>query len=131
LDGFEMHEFSTAVNIVESVKKAAQSYGANRVLTINLQIGKLSMLNHDQLLFGIEIASKGTIVEGAKVSINPLPTKIICKKCGKESSMQEEGSLYEILSSLACPHCGTKTVDITQGRECIVKDIQAVVNEEK
>ena len=124
-----MHEFSTAVNIIEAVKRAAKSYGATRVRRITLQIGKLSMLNHDQLLFGMEIAAKGSVAEGADISIEPLPTKARCRQCGVESAVPDKGSLYEILTSLVCPKCSSKELDISQGRECIVKDIQAEVDE--
>jgi len=126
-----MHEFSTAVNIIEAVKRAATSYGATRVVRITLQIGKLSMLNHDQLLFGLEIASKGTVAEDAKINIEPLPTKIRCKQCNTESNVTQKGSLYDILSSLKCPKCESKDVDVSQGRECVVKDIQAEIEEKE
>jgi hydrogenase nickel incorporation protein HypA/HybF len=125
-----MHEFSTAVNIIEAVKRAAQSYGVKQVTTIKLQIGKLSMLNHDQLLFGLEIAAKGSVAEGATVLIEDLPTRIRCHQCEKESTIAEEGTLYDILTSLTCPNCQAKDVVVIQGRECIIKDIQAVVEED-
>ena len=83
------------------------------------------------MLFGFEIASKGTVAEGAKISIEPLPTKIRCKQCGTESLVTQTGSLFEILSSLTCPKCNSKEVDVSQGRECVVKDIQAEVEEAK
>ncbi len=122
-----MHEFSTAVNIVEAVKRAAKSYDATKVIGITIQIGKLSMLNHDQLLFGIEIAAKGSVAEGAKVTIEPLATKIRCRECKKESEVPEEGTLYDILTSLACSKCQSKDVEVIQGRECVIKDIKAEV----
>ncbi len=125
-----MHEFSTAVSIVEAVKRTAKSHGATKVVKITLQIGQFSMLNHDQLIFGIEIASKNSIVEGAETSIEPLTTRIRCRQCGAESDVTQEGPLYEILSSLTCSKCNTKDVEIIQGRECIIKDIQAEVEQE-
>lgn len=125
-----MHEFSTAVSIVEAVKRAAKSYGATKVVGITLQIGKLSMLNHDQLLFGIEMASKDSVAEGAKVMIEPLSTKIRCRKCGAESEVTHDGALYEVLSKMACSQCQAKDVEVIQGRECIIKDIQAEVEKD-
>lgn len=125
-----MHEFSTAVSIVDAVKRAAESYGATKVMRITLQIGKLSMLNHDQLLFGIDIASKDSIVEGAKVTIEPLTTKIRCRKCGADSEITQKGPLYDILTSMACSQCQSKDVELIQGRECVIKDIQAEVEKE-
>jgi hydrogenase nickel incorporation protein HypA/HybF len=131
MNGPVMHEFSTAVNIIEAVKRAAKSYGATRVVGITLQIGKLSMLNQDQLLFGLEIASQGTVAQNAKINIEPLLTKIRCKQCSAESDVTQEGSLYDILSSLKCPKCESKNVDVSQGRECVVKDIKAEIEEDK
>lgn len=125
-----MHEFSTAVSIIEAIKRAAKDYGATKVTGITIQIGKLSMLNHDQLLFGLEIATKDSIVEGAKITIEPLPIKIRCNRCATKSIVNKEGALYEVLSSLTCPKCKARDIDIIQGRECVVKDIQAVLDEE-
>lgn len=124
-----MHEFSTAVSVVQAVTDAAATHGATRVAAIHLQVGQMSMLNHDQLRFGIEIAARETLAENAKVTIEVLPIKIVCKSCGTESIPKGEQSIYEILSSMTCPKCSSRDVEVVQGRECIVKDIEAVVDE--
>lgn len=123
-----MHEFSTAVGIVNAVKRAAGSHKATRVTAIRLQIGQLSMLNHDQLIFGIEIASKDTILEGAEISIETLTIKTICENCRTETVTDEQKPIYDLLAALVCPKCGSKSVKIIQGRECLIKDIKAVVD---
>lgn len=123
-----MHEFSTAVGIVNAVKRAANTHKATRVIAIRLQIGPLSMLNHDQLIFGIEIASKGTILEGAEISIDTLVVKTVCKNCGTETVIEEQKPIYDLLATLVCSKCDSKGVEIIQGRECIIKDIKAVVD---
>jgi hydrogenase nickel incorporation protein HypA/HybF len=125
-----MHEFSTAVSIVQAVTEAATIHGATRVAAIHLQIGQMSMLNHDQLLFGIEIAARETMAENAAVTIEVLPIRILCKSCGVESALKGEQSLYDVLSTMACPKCSSREVEVVQGRECIVKDIEAVVDEQ-
>lgn len=125
-----MHEFSTAVGIVNAVKRAADSHKATKISIIRLQIGPLSMLNHDQLIFGIEIASKGTILEGAEILIETLSIKTLCKDCGTETVLDEQKPMYDLLTALICPKCGSKNVEIIQGRECIIRDIKAVVDSE-
>jgi hydrogenase nickel incorporation protein HypA/HybF len=125
-----MHEFSTAVSIVQAVTEAATIHGATRVAAIHLQIGQMSMLNHDQLLFGIEIAARETMAENAAVTIEVLPIRILCKSCGAESALRGEQSLYDMLSTMVCPKCSSREVEVIQGRECIVKDIEAVVDEQ-
>jgi hydrogenase nickel incorporation protein HypA/HybF len=123
-----MHELSTAVGIVNAVKRAASSHNATRVTAIRLQIGQLSMLNHDQLLFGIEIASKDTILEGAEISIEVLTIKTICRDCGTETFTEEEKPIYDLLVAMACPKCESRNVEIVQGRECVIRDIKVVVD---
>jgi len=122
-----MHEFSTAVGIVEAVKQVAQAHGVTRVLTIHLQVGDLTLLNHEQLRFGIEVAAQGTVAEGAEVIIESIPVRIACKRCGLKSTIKVQDTLYEMLTMLKCEGCGATDVDIIQGRECIVKDIRAAV----
>ncbi len=123
-----MHEFSTAVGIVNAVKRAAGSHKATKIIAIRLQIGPLSMLNHDQLIFGIEIAAKGTILEGAEISIEVLAVKTLCKNCGTEKVIEEQKPIYDLLATLICDKCDSKSLEITQGRECVIKDIKAVVD---
>jgi len=125
-----MHEFSTAVSIIQAVTEAATAHGATRVSAIHLQVGQMSMLNHEQLLFGIEIAARETLAENAAVTIETLPIKVTCKSCGAESIPKGEQSLYELLSSMTCPKCSSKELEVIQGRECIVKDIEAVVDDQ-
>ena len=124
-----MQEFSTAVSIVQAVTEAAATHGATKVAAIHLQIGQMSMLNHDQLLFGIEIAARDTIAEKAAVTIEVLPIRILCRSCGAESVPEAQQSLYEMLSAMACPKCSSREVEVVQGRECVIKDIEAIVGE--
>jgi len=64
-----MHEFSIAQSVVQTVLKVAMENNAVQVTEINLEIGELTLLNPEYLKYGIEVASEGTIIEGAKVNI--------------------------------------------------------------
>ena len=77
-----MHEFSMASQIVEKVKEAAEKRGAKRVKEVELQVGELTLLNHDQLRFSYQILAKGTILEGSKLIIHSLEGEVECPECG-------------------------------------------------
>ncbi|MCS6773263.1 MAG: hydrogenase maturation nickel metallochaperone HypA, partial [Thermoflexales bacterium] len=60
-----MHELSIALSLVESVESAARQAGAQRVTRIQLQLGALSGVVKEALLFSYDIAAQGTLAEGA------------------------------------------------------------------
>ena len=74
-----MHELSIAQEIIENTIKSAQEHNTKKVESITLEVGKLLMLNPDQLKFGLEMLSKDTIAEDMKIEIKFIPAKIKCK----------------------------------------------------
>ncbi len=124
-----MHELSLAVSIIETVLKAAKEYDANKVLEINLEIGDFTVVGEDRLRFALEIASKDTIAEEAKINIERTPGRIRCKKCGYEGESspptEDDPLQHLIMSSLKCPQCGDTHTEIIGGRQMGVVDIVA------
>jgi len=123
-----MHELSLAVSIIETVLKAAKEYDAKKILEINVEIGDLTVVSEDRLRFTLEITSKDTIAEDAKINITRMPGRIRCKKCGYEGespSIEDDPLQNLLMSSLKCPKCGDTHTEIIGGRELGVKDIIA------
>jgi len=81
---FTVHEMSFAQAIVESVLKLAEEKNAKKVLGIELELGKLLMLNPEQLEFCFQVASHGTILEGAELKIDFVQPIIECTSCGRK-----------------------------------------------
>ncbi len=125
-----MHEFSTAQLIVSTVIRVAEENGAKRVTEINIELGEFTLLNPEYLKFGLEVASEGTIAEGAKVNVVIKPGLIHCLECGYEGEARKEDvegapHIPQLLSvSLQCPKCGSNATKIISGRDCNIKNIQ-------
>ena len=75
-----MHEFSVATDIIENAIEEAKKHNATRIKEITLEIGKLAMINPDQMKFALELLSGETIAEGADIILKVLPLRVKCAK---------------------------------------------------
>jgi len=116
-----MHEFSIASQIWESVARAARQRGG-RVLSITLELGELNLLEEEQLRFWInELAARDSSPD-VELKITLVRSRVHCPDCGQESEPAlPEGELdHHLPLTLTCPHCGSRNVTVTAGREITV-----------
>jgi Zn finger protein HypA/HybF involved in hydrogenase expression len=66
-----MHELAAAQDVVRAALAAAEAEGARRIVAIALKIG--SLYGADQMRELIAIEAKGTIAEGARLDVEPVP----------------------------------------------------------
>jgi hydrogenase nickel incorporation protein HypA/HybF len=64
-----MHELSIAVNIVEIAEEELARHGGERVRSVHLQVGPLSGVAKEALMFSFGLACEGTTLEGATLVI--------------------------------------------------------------
>ncbi len=107
---------SYAEAIVRHALEFANEKGAKKVNLIKILVGELLMINPEQLEFCFEVASKGTILEGAKLEIEFVKAKATCTLCGRKF----EGVEYPICE------CGG-FLQIEGGKEFILEKIQMEV----
>jgi hydrogenase nickel incorporation protein HypA/HybF len=122
-----MHEFSISSEIVRTVLDTAEENHGKRVLSIQLEIGELALLNLEQVTFWIQELFKGSVAEGAKIKVKLIKARINCEACGykgKNSSGQKD--LFQHLIPLSCPKCGSTQIKVEKGRECTLKRIQVL-----
>lgn len=120
-----MHEFSVSSEIVRTVLDSVEKNKGKRVLSVQLEIGELTLLNVDQVVFWIDELFKGSIAEGAKLKVKTVKTHIQCRACGYRGRLiphQDDPSQHYVSSS--CPKCGSFQIKIERGRECILRKIQ-------
>lgn len=121
-----MHEFSVMSQIFQSVMEEAKRRNASRIEEVDLEIGEFTMLGDEQMRFSFEVLAKDTIMEGAKLNIRPLKGRISCA-CGYEGGVKiDENSPHRAMPILECPKCGAGA-KVTEGRECVVRNIRMVV----
>ena len=110
-----MHEFSIAVNMVDIALEYADKSNASVVNEIELEIGELSGVVMDAMTLAMSAATKGTLLENARVRIIEVPGKARCRACGHTFAIK---NLFD-----PCPQCGTFNPQIISGKELRVKSL--------
>ena len=122
-----MHEFSIADEIVRNVLRSAKENHGKKVLSIQLEIGELALLNVEQVTFWIQELLKGSIAEGAKVKVRTIKARIQCESCGYRGGMNlDQRDPFRHTIPYSCPKCQSFQIDVEKGRECHLKKIQAL-----
>lgn len=111
-----MHEMSLAEGIVQIVETTARANDASAVKTVCLELGALSQVEHDALRFSFEVVKRGTVAGEAQLEIRITPGRAWCMPCGDSVELARLGD--------ACPRCGSHQLQVTQGDEMRVKEIE-------
>jgi len=64
-----MHELSLVASLCERAEAVALAEGAERVTGISVRLGALSHLSADHLREHLELATAGSMLEGARVDV--------------------------------------------------------------
>lgn len=118
-----MHELSMADAIVKTVLDAAEKNQAEEILEVTIEVGKLTMLNPEQLKFLLDVLTEDTLLESADIIIEEIPVEIKCNSCSYKGSTNLDDSDHYLLI-VKCPECGERDLEVISGRECNVKNIK-------
>ncbi|MEO6655322.1 MAG: hydrogenase maturation nickel metallochaperone HypA [Pyrinomonadaceae bacterium] len=108
-----MHELSIAMSIVEGASEEAVRHPGERVEVVRLQVGKLSGVVKDALLFSYELACEGTPLMGSRLEIEEIAAAIFCRECNAEKDITS-------IQDFRCPVCGTASSEVVRGRELLI-----------
>lgn len=111
-----MHELAITEGIMEAAVPAAQAAGAVKIIEIRLKIGELSGVFPEYIEEYFGIVSRGTIAEGAKLTVSRIPIGIKCPDCGYEGVIRNK--------KIRCPECGGTDFKIISGREYYVDSLE-------
>jgi len=84
--------------------------GGSRVHRLRLKVGVLSGVVPEALRFAFQALSPGTVAEGARLEIIPVPARHWCRTC-----RQEFENIDDMIPD--CPRCRTPTLVARGGRE--------------
>jgi hydrogenase nickel incorporation protein HypA/HybF len=104
-----MHELSIMESALNLALDQAQQAGASRVHRIHLRIGTLSGVVPEALQFAFEALAPGTLAEGARLTIDPVPARFWCADCAQEFAADDFFA--------ECPACRRPSGDLRAGRE--------------
>ena len=111
-----MHELSLAEAINNTIKELCERSEWTRVRRIVLKIGQMRQIDPELLTFAFDVVAKGTVSEGAELSVLELPIVFKCNACGRETS--SEATVF------VCAHCGSANVDLLSGMELTIESME-------
>ncbi|MBA2653759.1 MAG: hydrogenase maturation nickel metallochaperone HypA [Gammaproteobacteria bacterium] len=111
-----MHELSLCKNIIDIVEEQSRNRSVKKVKAIYLEIGELALIEKSALTFSFELVAKGTIAEGAILSITDVPAKGLCDYCGVFVTIKQRFD--------PCVHCGNFSLKVIQGDELRIKTME-------
>jgi len=120
-----MHEFAFAMDIFKIAEATAKKYKAEKISEVLLEIGELTLIVPELLKRSFEIATAGTIAEGAYLNIQIIPGKLKCRDCNKisEVTITKEAQLTG-LQLFYCPLCKSNNTEVVDGKKANVKNIK-------
>jgi hydrogenase nickel incorporation protein HypA/HybF len=104
-----MHEASLASSLLEVVESTAAQHRLTRVTGLVLRVGALRMVVPELLETAFEMASRGSLAEGARMEIVPVPVVARCRACDAHAEVQDW--------VFTCPGCGSGDTFLESGRE--------------
>jgi hydrogenase nickel incorporation protein HypA/HybF len=121
-----VHELSIATSLVEALLEIAKKQSSNKVIEVQLRVGKLRLLSLEQLKFAYEILSKGTLLERSKLTIEETPGFTRCLNCGYAKEFETSDMAFHFaLPEMKCPKC-TAPLNVEGGDECVITKVRMV-----
>lgn len=109
-----MHELAITESLVNGV---ADHVGDATVVRVVVHIGRLSGIVPEALGQCFELCALGTQLEGATLEIVDVPGRGVCRHCS---------ALLDTNDPVPLCTCGSIDVDVVQGREMLVKEVEVV-----
>ncbi len=116
-----MHELSYIQSVVETVLSAAESNGAEQVLSVTLRVGVLRDFVDEMAQQYFSYCTAGTIAHRAQLKVLRIPLSVMCREC-KHSYKSTKADLIGA-ESVTCKSCGSANVQAIGGDEFTIEDI--------
>ena len=117
-----MHELSVCQSIIKQALDIAEQNRASAISRIELAIGPLAGVDIELLRHAFPLASAGTLAEQAELDARPLPLRVRCLICFRESEAQP--------NRLLCGHCNDWHTQVISGDEMLIKSIELETEED-
>jgi hydrogenase nickel incorporation protein HypA/HybF len=112
-----MHEYSIAYDLYATARSAAHEHKAIKVKKISVEVGKMAMVNPEQVIFLFDtIKEDDPILRQAILECHEVSPKTKCT-CGYEGD-----EIY------VCPTCGSLP-ELVKGREIVVTNVEIEVED--
>lgn len=112
----DMHELSIAQALVDEVQLIMARERASEVVSVTVEIGTLSGVDHEALEFAFPLAVEGTGMADAHLVIRMTEAEVTCDECGQRSQPS--------LEAMRCQACGSERVRLTAGRDVVIRSVE-------
>ena len=110
-----MHEYTIAYDLYVTARRAAIENNATMVKKVSVEVGKLAMVNPEQVVFLFDtIKEEDPLFTDAVLECNEIPPQTRCS-CG-----------YSGDEMFVCPECGALP-ELVKGREIVVTSVEIEV----
>jgi hydrogenase nickel incorporation protein HypA/HybF len=111
-----MHELSIAMSIVDMAQEEAERRNV-RVDAVYLELGALSGVVKESLLFSYKVACDGTPLEGSRLVVKDVAIEVYCPVCEAPRTLAS-------MQWFCCPDCGAQTPEVIHGRELVITALE-------
>ncbi len=113
-----MHEMSIAHNILEIVDEHVprKDGGPAKVKVVRIRVGDMAGVVPESLRFCFDVASQGTVAEGAKLDIEKVATRCACPNCKSEFEVERY--------AFVCSTCQSPNIELVSGNELDVVELE-------
>ncbi len=115
-----MHELGIVFHIIKEVEEVAKSNNVERVTSVTLEVGEVSMVVSSYLedCWKWAVDNRSTYMKGCNLRTVVLPAITYCESCSKT---------YETVKyAKVCPYCGSHDTYLKTGDEVMIKDIEVI-----
>ena len=110
-----MHEYTIAYDLYVTTRRAAIENNATQVKKVSVEVGKMAMVNPEQVVFLFDtIKEEDPLFTTAVLECNEIPPQTRCS-CG-----------YSGDEIFVCPKCGALP-ELGKGREIVVTSVEIEV----
>jgi hydrogenase nickel incorporation protein HypA/HybF len=111
-----MHEMSLVEGIVALIEDERQHQMFARVCRVHIHLGALGHVEPDALRFCFDALTRGTVADGAALSIVTIAGQGACSACKQTVALTER---YD-----ECPLCGHPQVKLIAGDELRLAELE-------
>jgi hydrogenase nickel incorporation protein HypA/HybF len=115
-----MNEAGLILSLIRRVERASRTAGAVRVSAVRLKVGECAGVETRRLYTTFERLSRGTVVQGAMLTIERVRLESRCDACGSRFPV--------VRYRFECPNCGSRRTRVVAGEEFVLESV-TVVNE--
>ncbi len=111
-----MHEMSLCEGVLQVLQTEAKTQRFKKVIAVWLEIGDLSSVEPQAMLFSFDVVTRNSLADGATLNIINVPGQAWCKLCSKTVTIKQR---YD-----ECSDCGSYQLQVTGGDEMKIKQLE-------